>query len=344
MLTSSPSEATCLAEANGYVRTSLLRRRLLSIVGQHLIRKLSTAPPGQPLRTRLYRYLVAAIRRIDGADDSTLSYVLEGRAIALPVSHDLPLNVAWNPSYGSNLTRVVRAVSEKYPSPAAIDIGANVGDSAIRMLAGGASQILSIEGDTVFARYLEQNTRDIAEVEIECAFVLPHATGVDHLRVSRAAGTARLCDTGDVVSSRLITFRDVLADHSAFRNARVIKIDTDGFDLPIAIALVEELGSARPVLFVEYDPEFYEAGEPVTYLEGLAELGYERALIWDNRGEYMLSVALRERDLLRELTAYLANGRRKGYFDIALFEHSELDVLDDIRDSERRVFSSRWLP
>lgn len=315
--------------------------RLISAVGQRLIDSLATAPATRPLRRRLHRLVLRGMRRIGGAGERSVSYTVEGRSLALPLSHDLPLYVGANPYYGLNLTRLVRAVSEKYPCPAAIDVGANVGDSAVRMLAGGASRVLCIEGDAVFGRFLESNALRLAEVQVERAFVLPGETAPGLLRVARAAGTARLGGEGEPLSSPLRPLRDILADHPDFLQAKAVKIDTDGLDIQLAAAAVAELQESRPVLFFEYDPGFYEDGECPRGLERLAGLGYEHALVWDNLGEYMLSVGLEERVRIGELTAYFAHGRRKGYCDIALFDPSDRDVFERARDAELRFFAAR---
>jgi FkbM family methyltransferase len=313
----------------------------MSGLGQRLIDSLATAPATRPVRTRFFRLALRGMRRIGDAGESSVSYTLEGRALALPLSHDLPLYVGSNPYYGLNLTRIVRAVSEKYPSPAVIDIGANVGDSAVRMLAGGAGRVLCVEGDAVFGRFLALNTLRLAEVQVERAFVHADENHRVPLRVARGAGTSRLSEEGEPLSSPLRSLRDILADHPRFFEAKAVKIDTDGLVLQLAAAAITELRGSRPVVFLVYDPGFYEEGEGPRGLERLAALGYTRALVWDNLGEYILAVGLEERARVCELTAYFAHGRRKGYCDIALFTPSDDDVFERAREAELEFFAAR---
>src|SRR5262249_26864144 len=82
------------------------------------------------------------------------------------------------------------------------------------------------------------------------------------------------------------TLADVIAEHPAFRDAGLLKIDTDGFDIAILRGAQVWLAAAQPVLFFEYDPHFWP---PVTPDGGrlfgeLAELGYGPLIAYDNFG------------------------------------------------------------
>ena len=94
------------------------------------------------------------------------------------------------------------------------------------------------------------------------------------------------------------------------------------------------LASARPVVFYEWDPYSYGlAGEDdVSHAEFLMELGFERFLIFDNRGDFSSTFGGPDARSGRALHIFLVDGRRLTgwYYDIAAFTEEHQAVCESL--------------
>lgn len=213
--------------------------------------------------------------------DPLVRYRIGAIELLLPLSHELPIYRKDHPLYSVSIGRIAAQLGG-----AVVDIGANVGDTAAIVRNATDVPILCVEGDERFFALLERNAaRFDPPIELERAFV----RGPERAAIERARGTARLVSgEGDV---RTRTLAEILADHPAFAAPRLVKIDTDGFDVPIVLAELELLARLRPVLFFEYDPGL--GAEPVVF-ERLSEIGYRRAHVYANTGELSGTVEIRD--------------------------------------------------
>jgi len=167
-------------------------------------------------------------------------------------SHHLPRILALWPDFGRNLADIVLAL--QVHKPRVIDVGANIGDTALLLarFAPGAT-VLCVEGDPQFIADLKLNTAQITGVTLVQAilldrsfetrgkFVVTHGTA--HLQVDAA---------GDTI--RMLALDDWLKDNVEFSTPDLIKVDTDGFDVPILRGAKGTLMSSRPVVFYELAP------------------------------------------------------------------------------------------
>ena len=277
------------------------------------------------------------------ASDPTVVSVIDGRALAMPLSHDLPIHRAVHPDYSRNLGRVVAALNVCRPGAPVVDIGANIGDSvAIIRAAVSEAPVLCIEGDSHFLPYLDQNVRGLAGVEVAPVYV--RHTAADHgttTAVRRAHGTASLvaCDDSGTASTVATRALDViLAEHPAYSIPGLLKLDTDGHDADILLQAEPVLRAAYPVVFFEFDqPMAASVGgtDPLAALTLLARLGYRRALVFANTGPL---VAVLDGDAwvteIETLATRLGPGRPVAYFDICVFGAADLDIADELERLE----------
>jgi len=207
------------------------------------------------LLARLFRYALRHIRlTFLRVSDPVIVYDVMGSYLLMPFSHQLPYILQFLPEYTMNVARGARHVQAKYPSMSIVDIGANVGDTLAIIRNAVNSPVLCIEGEARFFALLERNARTFDDVQLEQAFVGdPEATS--RFDVQSAGGTAQLSasSSGSAVAFR--TLSSILHDHHAFEQTfRLLKIDTDGFDVPILLGSLELLRSRHPVIFFEYSP------------------------------------------------------------------------------------------
>ena len=102
----------------------------------------------------------------------------------------------------------------------------------------------------------------------------------------RTGGTTRFVsgDADDAMPS--VTPAALRAEFPDFADLRLVKSDTDGYDVSLVPAVAEEWADAHPVLFFEYDPYLIRlAGlDPLAVWPRLQELGYADIAVWDNGG------------------------------------------------------------
>lgn len=233
-----------------------------------------TTPTG---RARL-KAAILARRLLVRLGDPTVRYRVRAVELELPLSHELPFYQHDHPRYD----RQLGTIAAELGGPV-VDVGANVGDSAAAIRAESEVPILCVEGDARFFALLERNARTIGGVELEQAFVEGPARG----RVRAGAGTARVAEGDEPLASKPLA--QILDEHPAFSRPALIKLDTDGMDVPILLANLALLEDLRPVLFFEYDPHL---GADPAIFERLREAGYASADWYENTGEHVATLEL----------------------------------------------------
>ncbi len=295
------------------------------------ISALARSPGEGPLRKTVRVAANLARRELLRVADPSVRYRVGSLELELPFSHQLPFHQRVHPAYDAAVGLLAGEVARKYPQGTAIDIGANVGDTAALMRSACALPILCIEGNETFLPFLRRNAAVMRGVEIEPSYLSDH-TGSAAARVSSGGGTARLTEASAGGTVALSTLPDLLRRWPAFAHPALIKSDTDGFDCRILTASKALLEAVKPVVYFEYDPSLGAPGSGgLQFFELLAACGYTRLLAWDNRGEYLVGLSLADRSALEDLHAFA--GRRGGRFvDLAVF--SALD--EDLAESARR--------
>ena len=228
-------------------------------------------------RARL-KAAIRARRLLVRLGDPTVRYRVGAVELELPLSHELPFYQHDHPRYD----RQLGPIAAELGGPV-VDVGANVGDSAAAIRAESDVPILCVEGDPGFFALLERNARAIGGVELEQALVEGPARGL----LQRGAGTAHVVEGECELPSKPLA--QILDEHPAFARPALIKLDTDGMDVPILLANLALLERIRPVLFFEYDPHL---GADPDVFERLREAGYATADWYENTGEHVATLEL----------------------------------------------------
>jgi FkbM family methyltransferase len=236
--------------------------------------------------------------------------------------------------YDTALGHIANVVRSKYPDLYAVDIGANVGDTAALIRNAADIPVLCVEGDATLLPILMENTQRLgADVVIEPSFVGSEGQTADPYLIDDAARNASLVEaTKKGGSIKLRSLRDVLKKHPAFSRAKLLKTDTEGFDFDILRESLDFLRLARPIIFFEYDPHF-RPNEPRAGLETIGALineGYSDFVYYDNFGNLLLRANAKQPAAFVDLDAYLASNRRYGtvvyYFDVCAFHRDDADL------------------
>ncbi len=207
---------------------------------------------------------------------------VQGVRLVLPWSHRLPDYAIHNPAYGQNLVELARLLAADAPFTM-LDVGANVGDSAVQVLNAADGRVLCVEADPFYLDFLHRNVDADARIDVVEALVSPEET-VGGTTAVRSGGTTRFAEGGVGDAMPSVTPEKLRAEHPAYADLRLVKSDTDGYDVRLIPSIAEAWTDARPVLFFEYDPYLTRlAGlDPEEVWPRLAALGYQDVAVWDN--------------------------------------------------------------
>jgi FkbM family methyltransferase len=271
--------------------------------------------------------------------------------IVLPDDHALDRYQSVWRRYDTALGHIAKIVIQKYPATTAIDIGANVGDSAALIQKYQEMPVLCVEGNPAFLEYLRHNAGIIGNTEIAEYFVGTDGESVDIDRIRNVSGTASIVQALGSNNDSIIktkSLEKILEEYSHFQNSKLLKIDTDGFDFEIIQASIDVVSNMKPIIYFEYDISFTPTGEDdaLQALGMLCEVGYKKFIVYDNFGNYLISLSEQDYEKFIDLNAYLLSNRLKSgtsvvyYFDICAFTNEDVDLYEKHRFQEIRMLLS----
>jgi len=239
-------------------------------------------PATQLQRARVKLRVSVPWRRVFG--NRTVRRNVQGVDLYLPWSHTLPDYARARSYYGQNLVELADALAaEGKDELHMVDVGANVGDSALQVLNRVPGKVLSVEGDEYWARFLRMNVGEDPRVTVEEVMLSATDMHSDGLSPRRRYGTTSFVHEGENGQATPWVSVDELHERNPeFADARLIKSDTDGFDPVLIPALARAWSQAGPVLFFEFDPELagHVDGDAAKRLWGeLGDLGYSRLAV-----------------------------------------------------------------
>ena len=269
--------------------------------------------------------------------DPLISYNLQGFQIILPLSHELPFYRKIFPRYAVNVGKIAQWVKTKYPDLRVIDIGANVGDTVAVFRSLARFPILCIEGNARYFGIMEKNLEVLGgDIYYEESFIGDNLGSLLG-RLKEDGGTAYF-DPNAARPEALAVSRlsDILVRQPLFSAAKMLKIDTDGFDCSILISEEEMLSKIKPVIFFEYDPDAAAKYgiNCFSVFEMLRNINYKSVIVYDNLGDYHMMATLDNCTLLEDIHHYYAGCQSKRYADIIAFHEEDLDLCDTIRLDE----------
>lgn len=220
--------------------------------------------------------------------DVPVTRSIRGVEMVLPRHHLLPYLTAAGSPYNLNLVELASALYERESQVVMLDVGANVGDSALIVLDKVPAHVVCVEADPAWQEYLTRNVGHRDDVTIEpFALVPPNFVGgfeINH----EPLGSSNLVPAAEGSGPPTITTDDLLRRNPRLQDLRLIKTDTDGYDVLLVPALAQSFAGSNPIIFFEFEAVATKLATPDLSLasvwERLLEMGYEDAVVWDNRG------------------------------------------------------------
>lgn len=260
-------------------------------------------------------------------------------SIQVPTLNPIARHYTLFPNWASQLGRLTSVLKKKYANLAAIDVGANVGDTACIIKSAEDIPLLCIEGDGFTFGFLQKNIAQFRNTTAQQLF-LGEKTDVASVDIEKAGWNTTLKPgtTSSTSTIQLTSLDDVMAKQSNQQAFKLLKIDTEGFDCRIIRGAVDFIQIVSPVITFEYNrgnmDAIGELGLPTfSMLQGL---GYGRIAFHDQDGRFLLSATLADGGLIRDLHEYADCLRgRIGYLDITVFHEMDTDLADSFVALER---------
>lgn len=225
-----------------------------------------------------------------------------------------------------------------------VDVGANIGDTAIALVQNCKNPMILIEPSEVFLPYLEHNIKLLSSDEISRISIIKKFVGTGFLKgrlKHSKGGTASIEVNNESDINTHVSLDNTVNDTS---NIILLKVDTDGFDFDVIKSAEEILTNSEPILFFENEisEDFQFDGYNQLYTL-LQQKGYKYIYIFDNFGN--LITEENNFDTLKNVNSYLYsmkkhnNTRTFYYTDIcASTEKNHFLVMNAIDE-----FKKNWI-
>ena len=263
------------------------------------------------------------------------SYVIMGEKITLPPKHKLDTTRNTFKLYDRYFPYLAKSLQK---DELVVDIGANIGDTAIPFLKNG-NKVICVEPSNYFFSYLKMNLKKFEEAGDRVVFLnyfissSPNAIDlVIHEGTAFAASTSEKTTYNSLesIDSKIITLDDLLRRHNYVDNLGLIKIDTDGFDHDVINSGLEVISQKMPLLFFENQLNETNLLLYKNVYEKLQTLGY-KLIVFDNLGSILATNF--SFDNVHSVNEYLIKTNFKPFHYMDILAYSEKDesrILDSI--------------
>jgi FkbM family methyltransferase len=259
-------------------------------------------------------------------------------------NHTLGFNIKHYPLYNQNLPRLVAFLSQTFPALSVIDIGANVGDTVLFIKNKADVPVICVEGNEFYFGLLKENTKSFDNVTVIKAFLSDKA-GVFNAQFRFDKGTLSVYESNEGNELNVTSLDDIIGQHPAlFSEVRVLKTDTDGYDMKIIRGAWNFLRTKSPVLFVEYDRVYLKAqGENgIDTLRQLADIGYYRIFFYDNYGRFITMLTMDCMASIESLHEYIEGYRAAfEFYDLCIFHRRDDELAMAFYRGEHEINAGR---
>ena len=255
-------------------------------------------------------------RLINGQSIQDAIYGIKGDIatieISLPPGHKLPFNQLSYKLYDKKIIQITKYIYDKMRGTC-IDIGANIGDTAVAIRASSNMPIICVEGDAEFYQYLDKNTVGLSDIKIVKSFIGGEQKDIKGHYVKEAGTGKFIKNDSDVTSTSFITISNLLSDLNInASDVSLIKSDTDGFDFDIILGSLNFVTAQKTSLFFEYEVNSHESHvKSLEVIDALSKNGY-KFIVYDNYGNFYSSVTSDFINRFVEINAYIKSGNSNG--------------------------------
>jgi FkbM family methyltransferase len=208
-------------------------------------------------------------------------------SIMLPAGHRLPEYQADFPLYDAFLPFIASAVSGP---ELIVDLGANVGDTAVAMAQACVNPILAVEPEPSYYALLVANARLVRPGIVPLSALIGTGLVAGRLVSDGTTAEIRADGTGVAITETL----DDVVDRMMPADGRValVKVSVSGHTWDVLASGESMLRRSEPILFFDnFMPDASHLGRFEALYRRLGELGYESLWVFDNFGGLVLADA-----------------------------------------------------
>ncbi len=258
------------------------------------------------------------------AHDPICSLTIHERQLELPLSHALPTYLQAHKHYDRLPIRISKYLHQTQGNLRCIDVGANIGDSVAAFYKNKMDSFLAIEPNPSFHKHLVANWSWNKNVKIinticssECA--------VETFTIQEKHGTASIINAKNGVTMNRQSLDSILNDFPEFKDANILKIDTDGHDFEVIAGAKNLISSGQPVILFECDAFGNEnyVEDCLKVLKFFLSSGYNYFLLYDNFGNLIGKYPLVNLSSIQSLLFYQLTSPFY-YFDILLMKDADI--------------------
>jgi FkbM family methyltransferase len=274
-----------------------------------------------------------------GQTTAVASVLLGGRPIKIHKGNPLYHAYRTDPQWNSRLGIVAAIVKERFPAAWAVDVGANVGDTLAIIKGKAAMPVICVEGDPICYELLQENARQFENVSLVKTFLSdkPYETKVI---LQKTGWNTTLTEAGKDAGAQIVRFQTLdQAVQELNKDARVklVKVDTEGYDLRVLRGAAGILERERPVITFELNRESIEPlGDSVgDFFDYLVALGYHHFILNDSGGRFVCALNEQSKGIFLDLYRFSCLGRPIYYYDIWVFHRSDKELFESFLAQER---------
>jgi FkbM family methyltransferase len=294
--------------------------RILNVIGLRVIR---VEPPGPPPGT-------TSLLKVGGFE------------IKAPVDDPLYESYAAHPGYNSEIGRMASAICSRYPDMMAVDVGANIGDTAAIIRGACPAPIVCVEGDRALAGILAENVAQLGDVRLVHCY-LDERREERPVNIAKAGWNSTLAPAVADAPGAVVAFStlDDVIDDADHARIKLLKVDTEGYEKRVLRGARNLLRDGRPAVLFEHNRDALSCIEEdgTEIFSELRDLGYRSTLFWDNTGRFLLGTSLNETGMIADLHDYVAYaGRSLGciyYLDVCAFHEDDGNLAEQCLTAER---------
>ena len=263
--------------------------------------------------------------------------------LTMPASNPLITTYTQQKDFATEISRLVKYVYDKYAGLTFLDVGANTGDTVAVVKSAKDIPVISIEGDEFSYSYLKRNTAQFSNITIFNNFLGEKKGAVEADLQKKGWNTTIVPGKGNGNKIEMITLDDLLTSNfpvNVIQQIKLLKIDTEGFDTIIIRGALNYIQAIKPVIYFEYNRDNMQAinEDGLAAIRHLETLGYKTILFYDDRGRFLLSTNLADKETIKHLNDY-ADGKNGliYYYNICLFHEQDSDIALKTIDAENRL-------
>lgn len=184
-------------------------------------------------------------------------HVVAGLPLVLPPDHDLPFYQRRDVTYDAYAEVLVAELAAGAERMLVIDLGANVGDTAVACLGAAPNvDVIAVEGSPSFFPWLQRNTEAYGDrCRVVPSFVGPIAGVTDRGYIATGSSTGRFAskaEKGEAVDD-FVTPAELLDGVDGYDQV-TWKSDIDGLDIHVLVQHWDVIDSHCDTLWFEFDP------------------------------------------------------------------------------------------